>query len=49
MKRFLIPLLAILFLPTAVNAESYWLVLRVDYDDSGVALEKNRNEKFGTM
>ncbi len=39
MKRFLIPLLATLALPTAVNAESYWLVLRVD-DASGVALEK---------
>ena len=27
MKRFLIPLLAALALPTAVNAESYWLIL----------------------
>ena len=26
-KRFLTPLLATLALPTAVNAESYWLVL----------------------
>ena len=27
MKRFLTPLLAALALPTAVHAESYWLVL----------------------
>ena len=27
MKRLLLPLLAALALPTAVNAESYWLVL----------------------
>ena len=27
MKRFLIPLLATLALPTAVNAESYWLIM----------------------
>ena len=40
MKRFLTPLLAALALPTAVHAESYWLILRVDDDDSGVALEK---------
>ena len=40
MKRLLLPLLAVLALPTAVNAESYWLILRVDDDDSGVALEK---------
>ena len=39
MKRLLIPLLAALALPTAVIAESYWLILRVD-DDSGIALEK---------
>ena len=38
-KRFLTPLLATLALPTAVNAESYWLVLKVD-DDRGIALEK---------
>ena len=40
MKRLLLPLIAALALPTAVNAESYWLILRVDDDDSGVALEK---------
>ena len=28
MKRFLIPLLASIALPTAVNAESIWLVMR---------------------
>ena len=28
MKRFLLPLLAALALPTAVNAESYWLLIR---------------------
>ena len=27
MKRFLIPLIAALTLPTTVNAESYWLIL----------------------
>ena len=27
MKRLLLPLLAALALPTAVNAESYWLVI----------------------
>ena len=30
MKRLLFPLLAALALPTAVNAESYWLVLEYD-------------------
>ena len=29
MKRLLLPLLAALALPTAVNAESYWLIVRV--------------------
>ena len=28
MKKFLIPLLAVVALPTAVNAETVWLVLR---------------------
>ena len=27
MKRLLIPLLAVLSLPTAVNAETYWLIM----------------------
>ena len=39
MKRLLLPLLAAIALPNAVNAESYWLVLKVD-DDRGIALEK---------
>ena len=39
MRKLLIPLLAALALPTAVYAESYWLVLKVD-DDRGIALEK---------
>ena len=30
MKRLLFPLLAALALPTAVNAESYWLVLEYE-------------------
>ena len=33
MKRLLLPLLAALALPTAVNAESYWLILT--YGDHG--------------
>ena len=38
MKRLLLPLLAAIALPTAVNAESYWLVLvGVRH---GIALEK---------
>ena len=38
MKRFLLPLLAALALPTAVNAESYWLILT--FAISGASLEK---------
>ena len=30
MKRLLLPLLAALALPTAVNAESYWLLVEID-------------------
>ena len=42
MKRLLLPLLAALALPTAVNAESYWLVLTLgDGGHEGAsALEK---------
>ena len=29
MKSLLLPLLAVISLPTAVNAESYWLILKV--------------------
>ncbi len=32
MKRLLLPLLAAIALPTAVNAESYWLVLVFKYE-----------------
>jgi len=39
LKRFILPLLAALALPTAVNAESYWLVLIASRFDSP-ALEK---------
>ena len=38
MKKLLIPLLAALALPTAVNAESYWLILKEG--GKGKALEK---------
>ena len=42
MKRLLLTLVAALSLPTAVNAESVWLILRYSgsYTDSPVALEK---------
>tara|TARA_B100000886_G_scaffold315008_1_gene252658 strand:+ start:264 stop:500 length:237 start_codon:yes stop_codon:yes gene_type:complete len=39
MKRLLLPLLAALALPTAVNAESYWLVL-LSGGARGKALDK---------
>ena len=39
MKRLLLPLLAAIALPTAVNAESYWLILSSGSGDSA-ALEK---------
>ena len=38
MKRLLLPVLAAIALPTAVNAESYWLILL--YNSKGTALEK---------
>ena len=38
MKRLLLPLIAALALPTAVNAESYWLIL-TERDERSV---KNR-------
>ena len=41
MKKFLIPILAALSLPTAINAESYWLVLYVGQSSrAGRDLEK---------
>ena len=39
MKRFLILFLAALAIPTAVNAESYWLVINFTFA-TGSALEK---------
>ncbi len=40
-KKFLIPLLAVFALPTAINAESYWLVLYVGQSTrAGRDLEK---------
>ena len=38
MKRLLLPLLTALALPTAVNAESHWLILT--FAISGASLEK---------
>ena len=42
MKRLLLPLLAAIALPTAVNAESYWLVLILGMggNDKPAAFEK---------
>ena len=36
MRRFIFPLLAALALPTAVNAESVWLILRYSPNNRGV-------------
>ena len=45
MKRLLLPLLAALALPTAVNAESYWLLVEIDI--SGAAeIEKIEMESM---
>ena len=40
MKRLLLPLLAALALPTAVNAESIWLWLRATHANGGASQEK---------
>ena len=40
MKRLLLPLLAALALPTAINAESYWLILGWSGSAHSVAFEK---------
>ena len=45
MRKLLIPLLAAFALPTAVNAESYWLILRWD-DPVGNSLEKIEMESM---
>ena len=52
MKRFLFPFLASVVLPTAVNAESYWLILRYGSEHKtgialgGAALEKIEMESM---
>ena len=40
MKRLLLPLLAALALPTAVNAESHWLIIRATSYGESNAFEK---------
>ena len=40
MKRLLLPLIATLALPTAVNAESYWLILGWSWSSGSSGLEK---------
>ena len=45
MKRLLLPLLAALALPTAVNAESYWLVMSAASQKSA-SLEKIEMESM---
>ena len=44
MKRFLTPLLAALALPTAIHAESYWLVLS-KYENSIEKIEMKSMEQ----
>ena len=39
MRRFLLPLIAAIALPTAANAESIWLILRYG-NQTGSAMEK---------
>ena len=48
MKRLIVPLLAALALPTAVRAESVWLILRTTAKGAkgGVALEKIEMESL---
>ena len=45
MERLLLPLLAVLALPTALNAETYWLVINFTFA-TGSALEKIEMESF---
>lgn len=40
MKRYLLPLLAALALPTAVNADSVWLLLRGGHPLDAATMEK---------
>ena len=46
MHRFLIPLLAAIALPTTVNAESTWLVLKISGRKSAAYLEKIQMESM---
>ena len=46
MKRLLLPLLAALALPTAVNAESYWLIIFHSSGSNNAALEKIEMESI---
>ena len=46
MRKLLIPLLAVFALPTAVNAESYWLILIEGGKKHGKALEKIEMESM---
>ena len=46
MQRFLIPLLAVIALPTTVNAESTWLVLKISGRKSAAYLEKIEMESM---
>ena len=49
MKRLLLPLLAALALPTAVNAESYWLILRIVNSLEKIEMESMKQcEKQGS-
>jgi len=47
MKRLLLPLLAALALPTAVNAESIWLWLRATHANGGASQEKILMKSMG--
>ncbi len=46
MYRFFIPLLAAIALPTTVNAESIWLVLKISGRKSAAYLEKIEMESL---
>ena len=46
MHRFFIPLLAAIALPTTVNAESTWLILKISGRKSAAYLEKIEMESL---
>ena len=46
MKRLVLPLLAALALPNAVNAESYWLILGWSWSSGSSGLEKIKVESM---